>query len=399
MGVPSCPEAGIPFIINSKTIYQEHIMFKLHRLLLIALLAGIFAPASAQQPSCRIIGTVTDIDDGSVIRLSTFAFNAKMLDSTVVKNGQFELTVPINETTAQNMLGLTYYKSQKDYATTQLFAEAGATLKVLLSRDYDKCSVTGSPLNFIQKVYNEKRKDFSARIIPLREAARDEKLSEAERQEKEKQANEEYKKMVEFEQDFAYQNIDNILGVRLITNSAPMMDKAFLAKAAKEIPERFCNNPEVVALKEGLATEARTAEGRPFVDLTMPDPKGKTVSLSTYIKKNKLTLVDFWASWCGPCRASIPDVKKLYEKYRKQGFGVVGVSFDSKKESWLKAIRDLALPWPQMSDLKGWQCAASPAYNIKAIPFTLLVDQQGTIVGRNIDDEAALVSKIEEILK
>lgn len=355
--------------------------------------------ATAQHDVCRIIGTVQDIHDGSVIRLSTYSINAKMIDSTQVRNGKFEFNVPINETTSQNMLGVTYYASQDDYATTQLFAEAGATLKVLLSRDYDKCSVTGSPLNFIQKIYNEKQQDFSARIIPLREAARDQKLTEAERQEKSRQADAEYGKMIQFEQDFAYQNINNILGVQLITNMAPAMDKAFVAKAVKEIPEKYQHNPGVMAIKEGIETDARTAEGKPFVDLAMPNPKGKTVRLSTYIRKNKLTLVDFWASWCGPCRASIPGVKKLYEKYRKKGFGVVGISFDSKKESWLKAIRELALPWPQMSDLKGWDCAASPAYNIKAIPFTLLVDQKGTIVGRNIDEEAQLIQKIEEVLK
>ena len=150
------------------------------------------------------------------------------------------------------------------------------------------------------------------------------------------------------------------------------------------MPDKWKTRKEVIALYEAVETEARTAEGKPFVDLTMPDPKGKEVTLSQYIKKNKLTMVDFWASWCGPCRASIPGVKKIYEKYKKKGFDIVGVSFDSKKENWLKAIKELDLPWPHMSDLKGWGCAASDAYNIHGIPFTLLIDGNGVIVGRNL---------------
>ena len=205
--------------------------------------------------------------------------------------------------------------------------------------------------------------------------------------------------MVKYQQEFAYQNLDNILGAYLVSSYSMVFDKDFTAKCLAELPEKWNNYEGIIKLREALAVEAKTAEGQPITDFTMPDPKGKDVSLSQFIKKNKLTLVDFWASWCGPCRKAIPGVKALYEKYRKQGFGVVGVSFDSKKEAWVKAIKDLDLPWPQMSDLKGWDCAASDLYNIKAIPFTLLVTKDGTIVARNIDGEELLEQRIQEYLK
>lgn len=150
-------------------------------------------------------------------------------------------------------------------------------------------------------------------------------------------------------------------------------------------------------LEEKKAEEA-TAIGQKYTDLAMPNPQGKTIKVSDYVKKNKYTLIDFWASWCGPCRAEMPTVVKAYSTYHKKGFEVVGVSFDNNKAAWLKAIKSLKLPWPHMSDLKGWGCAAAPIYNIKGIPANVLVDKNGTIVGKDLRGED-LLNKLAELMK
>lgn len=146
------------------------------------------------------------------------------------------------------------------------------------------------------------------------------------------------------------------------------------------------------------AAEAATAVGSKYTDLAMPNPQGKTIKVSDYVQKNKYTLIDFWASWCGPCRAEMPNVVKAYNLYHKKGFEVVGVSFDNNKAAWVKAIKTLKLPWPHMSDLKGWGCAAAPIYNVKGIPANVLVDQDGTIVGKNLRGEE-LLNKMAELMK
>lgn len=122
--------------------------------------------------------------------------------------------------------------------------------------------------------------------------------------------------------------------------------------------------------------------GKQFTDIEMADPDGKMHKISELTGEGKWVLVDFWASWCGPCRAEMPNVLEAYNKYHAKGFEVVGISFDQKKEAWLKAIGQLKMPWLQLSDLKGWQCAAAPIYMIDSIPDNILIDPQGKIADR-----------------
>jgi thiol-disulfide isomerase/thioredoxin len=108
------------------------------------------------------------------------------------------------------------------------------------------------------------------------------------------------------------------------------------------------------------------------------------------VGKSKYVLVDFWASWCGPCRAEMPYVVEAYQKYHDKGLEVIGVSFDNDKDAWVAAIGSLKMPWPQMSDLKGWESAAAGAYNIQSIPANVLIDEQGKIVAKNLRGEDLL---------
>jgi thiol-disulfide isomerase/thioredoxin len=108
------------------------------------------------------------------------------------------------------------------------------------------------------------------------------------------------------------------------------------------------------------------------------------ISLSDVVKNNKLVFVDFWASWCGPCRASIPHLKEVYEKYHSRGFEILAVSYDSKREAWEKAIADEELTWLQGSNLKGWNCPTVSTYAVRGIPTTILISNEGKILGRSL---------------
>ena len=142
----------------------------------------------------------------------------------------------------------------------------------------------------------------------------------------------------------------------------------------------------------------KVAIGKIVPDFTQNDSNGNPVTFSDVYSANKLTLIDFWASWCGPCRQENPNVVKAYNKYHDKGFTVLGVSLDSNKNRWLKAIEEDGLVWQHVSDLQGWDNNASKEYAVNSIPANFLVDQKGEIIAAGLRGDD-LLNKLENTLK
>ena len=142
-------------------------------------------------------------------------------------------------------------------------------------------------------------------------------------------------------------------------------------------------------LAEKLASLNAVSLGRIAPDFTLPTPEDKELSLSSL--RGSVVLVDFWASWCGPCLREVPNVKKVYAKYKDKGFEILSVSLDDKRDNWLNAIKKHELAWKHVSSLKGWQCPIAKQYNVTGIPAMFLLDRDGKIVSTNARGE-----KLEE---
>ncbi len=141
--------------------------------------------------------------------------------------------------------------------------------------------------------------------------------------------------------------------------------------------------PSIIEIKEKIEKLKKVAIGQIAPDFSQNDADGNPIKFSDIYSQNELTLVDFWASWCGPCRGENPNVVAVYNQYKDQGFTVFGVSLDRDKDAWLKAIEDDQLTWAHVSDLAYWNNAAAQLYAVSSIPHSILVDKNGKIVAKN----------------
>lgn len=164
---------------------------------------------------------------------------------------------------------------------------------------------------------------------------------------------------------------------------------------AKLYVEQFPNSIKSARFREEIAQIGSTLTGSEAPDIALTNPEGKEIKLSSL--RGKVVLIDFWASWCGPCRRENPNVVRVYSKYKDKGFTVYSVSLDQDKAKWEDAIRADNLSWPyHVSDLQGWKSAAAKLYGVSAIPKTFLIDQNGIIIGKDLRGEQ-LERKLAEL--
>jgi thiol-disulfide isomerase/thioredoxin len=164
--------------------------------------------------------------------------------------------------------------------------------------------------------------------------------------------------------------------------------------AMKEAKEHMSQMQEEYQ-KERQSQTAR-AIGNKFTDIAMNDTTGRERRLSEWCGKGRYVLIDFWASWCGPCRAEMPNVTACYEKYHAKGLDIVAISFDTNKDAWLRAINTMKMPWVHLSDLAGWNSLGAKTYDIKGIPANILLDGEGNIIDNDLRDYM-LEEKLAEI--
>ncbi|NGF58102.1 AhpC/TSA family protein [Parapedobacter sp. SGR-10] len=174
----------------------------------------------------------------------------------------------------------------------------------------------------------------------------------------------------------------NLAGFYAMSTLDPELAEQELIQYSEQIKDQFLDNRTVSQFKEEIEKLKKLAVGQSAPEIIAYTPNNKTVKLSDF--RDKYTLVDFWASWCMPCRKENPNLVRLYQRYKNKGFDILGVSLDDNPGSWMKAIGDDGLVWTNISDLKAWSSEVVLDYRIKGIPASVLVDPEGKILAKNL---------------
>lgn len=290
-----------------------------------------------------------------------------------------------------------------------LSSDGGATIKVTGNwQDLNDYKVSGSApsaslAGFI-KVINEHMRDINTLGIimdSMRVQGNDSLLASARNELSANQA-----QLTAYIEQYADTTVylpNALFAVRILN---PIVEKDYITAFSQSLERRFPNQPQAQDFNRRYAQflaqqqQMNAPAGGPDVgaaatEIALPQPNGETFKLSSL--KGKYVLVDFWASWCPPCRAENPNIVAAYQQYKNKNFDILGVSLDDDKEAWQAAIQKDHLTWHHVSDLKRWESAAARAYNVQGIPTNFLIDPNGVIVARDLRGKA-LQQKLQELL-
>lgn len=365
--------------------------------------AAILLAACSEKPGYTITGKVNNAElNGKYVYLYEYGSNdAAPIDSALVENGAFTLKGTQNTTSlrtirfSENDVEPRRAASGETSPFTALLALQNSAINVVLDEKYS--DVSGTPENDAMLAF---QKEIRALREEQEKLEADLKSEEAEVKRAAETKYDEFDHQIA-EKAYSYikQNINNLTSAKLLVDFRYELNEEQQNDIVASASEEFKNVPGVQKLIDHLEVLKKVAVGQKFTDFEMADIKGKTHKLSEFVGNGKnIVLLDFWASWCPPCRRDMPNLIDTYKEFKGKGFEIVGISLDSKKEAWEKGIKDLNITWTQLSDLKGWKNDGAALYGVNSIPHTILVDKDGTIIAKGLHGKE-VAEKLRELLK
>lgn len=355
-------------------------------------------PGSVENGNIRLsLNEISFGSDNPPVRIDTFTLHAG--DSSFVLKGKtshismYSLEIengpiiPLVNDEAEMTVSLDFSQKDKFYSVSG--SEASASLQQFISDYADKSHAINESLSVLDSL-----KRLNAGDSVLLEAT--------------SRKNKAIDNLNAYLENFLSNAKQAIVASFALGRAAQTLPQASFEKSLNGLAQKFPADPSISAIKsqyenfrkqsEDLEKErqAKSLVGKQAPELSLPDVNGKEVSLSSF--RGKYVLVDFWASWCRPCRDENPNVVEAYNKFKNKNFTILGVSLDRKREDWLEAIKDDQLNWTQVSDLAFWNSKAVSTFNFDGIPFNVLIDPQGKVIAESLRGEE-LQAKLAEVLQ
>lgn len=366
---------------------------------LVAIAALTIIGCAKEKEGYSISGNLKNIEDGKMVFLSELNANNQptKLDSVAVKDEQFMLDLPevtnsnLNFISVEGVRGNVLFVSENEPINFEIYSDSIQTSKV-----------TGGKENKLLYAYLDHIKELNTKVMKIRtdlralaSTTRDPSAMANLQKEEEALRNSDlaYKKKI------AKENPESFVSLLILTD---MINMGGSANEVKVIFESLSENLKQTSigkvLKENLDKRSAVEIGSKAPSFKAPNPQGEEIALNDIL--GKVTLVDFWAAWCKPCRVENPNIVKVYNKYHDKGFNIIGVSLDraGQKDKWMKAIEEDNLTWNHVSNLQFWNDPVAKLYNVRSIPAAFILDKDGVIVATNLRGDA-LEAKVKELIE
>ena len=364
--------------------------------------------ACQREPGYKISGSVPGTPDGMKVYL--YNWNTPV-DSSVVKGGKFVLTGKVDVPTRyQLLIDLSPDKVEsyeKDLRGSDVFVEnvdityESPSIDSLPSRSFQRkvkgnVVVKGSLTHDLFLCYQEKIKPYRTKnseawnkyLKVYHIPALDGVFNTREGIALAREMNDAQKEITRIQWDFIKANPKSPVSVDVAQNMvySAKFSKAEMENLLQTIDPSLRETAGYKQLQKSLEEIAPIALGEKYRDLELVDENGKTVQLSDYVKPGQYNMVEFWASWCGPCRGEIPHLRHVYDAYGKgkDAFNMISVSIDDKEKDWKQALKEENMKWTQLCDLKGWKGEVINKYKIQGVPFCLILDKEGRIIDHGV---------------